>query len=128
MYIDKRSRLFLIYALILLTLSICKSFAIFTPYILSLEKLAGGDKWLHFWLAMPLPVLLLWAMAMYKIGLIKRLFFSWWFLLTAILSDEVLQFWLKNRHFEWLDSLYGVGGIASGTLIYLIVYQVKVLK
>jgi len=125
MCINKRCWLFLIYALILLSLSVCKSFAIFTPYIMSLEKLAGGDKWLHFWLAMPLPLLLLWATALCKTGLVKRLVFSFLFLSLAILSDEILQFWLSHRHFDWLDSLYGIGGIVSGSLIYLILLRLK---
>ena len=125
MCINKRYWPFFSYALILLCLSVCKSIVLFTPYILSLEKLMGGDKWLHFWLAMPLPPLLLWATATCRVPLIHRLFLSLVLLSLAIVSDEVLQFWLSHRHFDWLDSFYGVAGIVGGGLIYLILIRLK---
>ena len=107
------------YASFLAFLSICKSFAIFSDYINALEKLAGGDKTLHLILATPLALLFLLMAENFLASLGVRILVCLVFLSGALLMDEVLQFRLSHRHFDWWDSLYGITGILLGCSIYL---------
>lgn len=114
-----KTSIFFIYALSVFFMSVCKSSEIFVGYISALEIAVGGDKNLHFVLAMPL--------AFFALLAAEQWFnFSAWLrnslvivvLLLMLLAEEFSQFWLSSRHLDLNDTLYGFSGIFVGSNIY----------
>ena len=106
-----RRLIFAGYLLFLALLSVCKSAEIFLPYIYQFEAYLGGDKLMHFKLALLLGVLA--AVTFYR----KQMLVVILLLVVALVIDESAQYVLSCRRFEWLDGLYGVAGLALGVLI-----------
>ena len=106
-----RRVLFFLYLVFLMALSICKSAEIFLPYIYQFEHFLGGDKWMHFKLAMLLGVLSVLAFTSTRLILVLLM------LISGLVLDEALQYVLVSRRFEWLDGIYGVAGLLFGAAI-----------
>ena len=106
-----RRVLFFLYLVFLMALSICKSAEIFLPYIYQFEYFLGGDKWMHFKLALLLGLLSVLAFTS------TRLIWVLLMLLSGLVLDEALQYVLASRRFEWLDGIYGVAGLLFGVAI-----------
>lgn len=113
------------YVLFLLILSGCKSFEIMLGHIHALERAVGGDKVLHLLLAIPLGLLFFLGTEHYFRRRWLHILLGWWVLCGGLIMEELSQFWLATRRFDWLDSLYGFAGILVATLLYLIVLVVK---
>ena len=117
--------LFIAYSVFLVVLSVCKSAEWFLPTIYGLEHWLGGDKWMHLKLAAGLSFLACFASEqVMKLTLMKRMLAVFVFLSLALLLDEMLQYIIAARRFEWLDSAYGVCGLASGIATYLVILMI----
>jgi len=117
--------LWLGYVFFLLILSGCKSFEIMLGHIHALERAVGGDKILHLLLSIPLGLLFFLATEHYFRRRWLHIVLGWVVLFAGLLMEELSQFWLATRRFDWFDSLYGFAGILLATLIYLIALVVK---
>lgn len=117
--------LLLIYVIFLITLSGLKSSGIAVHWIHALELYLGGDKWAHFLLAVPLSLLgNLVAEAVIKVSPAKRIIIVLTVLTMALVMDELHQFFVAIRHFDWKDTLYGFGGVLTGVLLYVFVRRI----
>lgn len=106
-----RQWLFLVYLAFLVLLSVCKSAEIFLPYIYQFEAFLGGDKWMHFKLALLLGFFAVSVFSAKKLVLVLLV------LLIGLFVDEAMQYLLASRRFEWLDALYGVSGLLFGAFL-----------
>ncbi len=115
--------LLLLYSLFLLLLSGLKSAQLCLPTISTLEVGLGGDKLMHFYLALLLsflawPVALLINNKKYSASVVATFLFG--LLSTLLLLDESHQLSVDSRHFELKDTLFGVSGLAMGLVIRVV--------
>ncbi|WP_276666227.1 VanZ family protein [Thalassolituus oleivorans] len=114
--------LFFAYSIFLVALSVCKSAEWFLPTINALEHWLGGDKWMHFKLAVTFSFLACFVSErVMGFALGRRILAVFGFLVAALLLDEAHQYIVASRRFEWLDLAYGVCGLVGGIVIYLVV-------
>ena len=115
--------LLLLYGLFLLLLSGLKSAQLCLPVISTLEVVLGGDKLMHFYLALLLsflawPVALLINNKKYSTSIVFTLLFGFLSLLLAL--DELHQLLVGSRYFELKDTLFGVAGLIMGFVIRMV--------
>lgn len=112
---------FVVYAAVLLGLSAAKSLGLGLPFIHALEVLAGGDKRLHFSLALGLGLLGQWtAWRVMRLSHASRIVVVLAMLALLLVADEGHQHFVAGRHFDWADTLWGCAGLLAGTGIFLI--------
>lgn len=113
--------LFAVYAIFLLALSACKSTGIGLSELNLLQGALGGDKLMHFQLAGLLAFLGFTAFASVNTrSRVTRLFTVLLLLAGVLLMDEFHQYYVGARHFDWLDTVYGVFGLLVGLVIRLL--------
>jgi len=123
--------LLLLYGLFLLLLSGLKSAQLCLIAISTLEVALGGDKLMHFYLALLLsflawPVALLINNKKYSASIVFTLLFSFLSLLLAL--DELQQLLVSSRYFEFKDTLFGVSGLAMGLVIRVVLNKSLLLS
>jgi len=123
--------LLLLYGLFLLLLSGLKSAQLCLLAISTLEVGLGGDKLMHFYLALLLsflawPVALLINNKKYSTSIVFTLLFC--FLSVLLIFDELHQLVLISRHFELKDTLFGVSGLAMGLVIRMVLNKSLLLS
>ena len=113
--------LFVSYAIFLVLLSGLKSAGLFLTEIYALEHWMGGDKWMHFGLALILSLLAnMAAERKLPLKMIGRIVTVVMLLVTALLIDEAHQYYLATRRFEWQDTASGTAGVLAGVVLYVI--------
>ncbi|MBL4799491.1 MAG: VanZ family protein [Oleispira sp.] len=121
--------IFVLYCFFLLTLSALKSAGLFLPLLLQFQAMLGGDKLMHLQLATILSLLACLAFQIFfvrkAIDLIWQLLVIFVVLSTALLLDELHQYLLSSRHFELMDTVFGILGIAIGLVVYCAVVVIK---
>ncbi|UTW49005.1 VanZ family protein [Bacterioplanoides sp. SCSIO 12839] len=107
-----------LYTIFLMSLSIGKSLGYHTDSILALERAMFGDKWMHFILSIPLSLMLL--VVLHQLGrkAYSDALYALLFLVLILGLDELSQFWIGSRHFDWRDTLSGVAGVMAGALVF----------
>ncbi len=123
--------LLLLYGLFLLLLSGLKSAQLCLSFISTIEVGLGGDKLVHFYLALLLsflawPVALLINSKKYSASIVFTLLFG--FLSVLLILDELHQLVLISRHFELQDTLFGVSGLAMGLVIRVVLNKSLLLS
>ena len=114
-------RVFLLYATLLLGLSVAKSLEFGLPAIHALEAAVGGDKALHFSLALVLGLLGQWAAwRVIRLSHCRRMVLVFGLLALGLLVDEMHQYFIASRRFDWADTLWGSGGLAAGTCVFAV--------
>lgn len=108
---------FFVYGFALLVLTVCKSAEIFLPYIYQLERTLGGDKWMHFVLAFFLGLTLCAAFSRYWLKFFVPL------VALILVLDELHQYFIATRRFEWWDTAFGL----SGFLLAVIAFEILLL-
>ena len=103
-----------------------KSVKIFTPELSFLEAGLGGDKLEHFFLALLLSFLVwpvVWSFNNGRYSKLRVGFFTLLLLVTALLLDELLQFFISSRHFDWQDTAFGVAGLLVGLILRVLIVR-----
>lgn len=117
---------FISYGVVLILLSAFKSAEIGLTYIYGVEHWLGGDKWMHFKLSGILAILACFASErVLDLAAIKRTLFVLPALVLALALDEALQYVTASRRFELLDLVWGVCGLLSGVIGYLLAMSVR---
>jgi glycopeptide antibiotics resistance protein len=113
---------FILYGVLLLALSVFKSAEVALPTVYEIERWLGGDKWMHFKLSGILAILACFASErVLDLAAIKRTLRVFPVLALALATDEALQFLTATRRFELLDLMWGIAGLLTGVLGYLLV-------
>ncbi|MAD47184.1 MAG: hypothetical protein CMI02_15070 [Oceanospirillaceae bacterium] len=122
--------LFVGYAAMLVLLSGLKSSGLFLTEIYALEHWMGGDKWMHFTLAMLLALFAnMAAQQRLKLGMLKRVIVLMLLLSLALVMDETHQYFIASRRFDWGDTVSGCAGLLVGTVMYVLsVFVLRRLK
>lgn len=129
---DKFNVIFLLlYTLFLLLLSGLKSAQLGLSVISVLEASLGGDKLMHFYLALLLsflawPVALLINNKKCNLFIVAALLIA--FLSASLALDELHQLLVVSRHFELKDTLFGVSGLVTGLLIRVLLDKSALLS
>jgi VanZ family protein len=114
--------IFVLYCFFLLSLSALKSAGLFLPLLLQFEAMLGGDKLMHLQLALVLSLLACLASRVFfvrkAIALPWQLMAVFIILSAGLLLDELHQYLLSSRHFELMDTAFGVTGVALGLGAY----------
>ncbi|MCT7360092.1 VanZ family protein [Thalassolituus pacificus] len=110
---------FLLYGTLLVILSGCKSAGLFLPSIIALEHWFGGDKWMHFYLALVLSLLANFAAGrVIKLSWLPRILLVAAVLMVALILDEMHQYLVALRRFDLQDSVWGGVGVLAGAAFY----------
>ena len=110
---------FLLYGTFLVVLSGCKSAGVFLPFILAMEHWFGGDKWMHFYLALLLSLLANFAaVRVIKLSWLPRILLVAAVLMVALILDEMHQYLVALRRFDLQDSVWGGAGVLVGAALY----------
>lgn len=118
--------LFILYATFLVVLSGLKSAEMCLSFIYSFEAMLGGDKWMHLLLALPLSVMAnLAAERVMKLSSFRRIVLVMIVLLLGLLADELHQYFIASRRFEWQDSVWGSTGLLLGCGVYVVLKIVQ---
>lgn len=113
---------FVLYSVFLLSLSVLKSVEVALPTVYQIERWLGGDKWMHFKLSGILAILACFASErVLDLAAIKRTLRVFPVLALALATDEAFQFLTATRRFELLDLMWGIAGLLTGVLGYLLV-------
>ena len=118
--------LFIFYAVFLAALTIFKSLKIFTPELAFIEASLGGDKLEHFFLALLLSLLVwpvVWGFNDGRLPKVIVTFFTLLLLVFALLLDELHQFFISSRHFDWQDIAFGVAGLLVGLILRVLIMR-----
>lgn len=120
---------FVLYASFLLGLSFAKSAGFGLPFLYALEASVGGDKALHFSLALVLGLLGQWAAwRVIRLSHCRRMVLVFVLLALGLLVDEMHQYFIASRRFDWGDVVWGSGGLLLGTALFVcVLFLLRVL-
>jgi hypothetical protein len=103
--------------------SVGKSSGLIESDVRHLENQLGGAIFLHIISATVLGVLTQWCSPWKFWRLPMDISILVPILMLLVASDELLQNWLPNRHFEWTDLLVNVSCVFFGALFVTRIYQ-----
>lgn len=116
--------LLVFYAFFLLALTMFKSIEVFRSELAFIEASLGGDKIEHFILALLLSFLVwpvAWSLNNSRYSKARVTVFTLLLLILALLLDELHQFFISSRHFDWQDSAFGVAGLLVGLILRVLI-------
>ena len=118
--------LFVSYVATLISLSAFKSLEIYLPTLFLIERLMGGDKWMHLKFSAILSILACFASErVLDLAAFRRMLVVLMSLMLALAIDESLQYLLVSRRFEFLDYAYGLSGVVSGISLYALILAAR---
>lgn len=115
------------YGFVLVLMSTFKTLGMYEQQLKGLAAYTGGDKWLHFWLALTLSLLTLSVVRalMYRVSLQSQVGATLLGLSLALTAEELLQGLSATRLVEVWDLFYGLSGVIVGLALYTIYVKGK---
>jgi VanZ family protein len=100
-------------------MSALKTYGVGLEAITAIERTVGGDKAMHFCMALVLAILACFASErVLDLRPIGRTIVAITTCLLMLVTDEVMQIATPSRKFELLDLVWGCSGLVSGAFVY----------